>query len=131
MSRKNIGCLNFNVMRCDNCGCDLERCSGLLKAKAVQFFSCVLFFFLKESSLSADVGLSTAFLPVVLIYIIRSPFRQLGLRARSCGDCLFLQSWIIWKEKNSGCFEGLASSDNCLVEKAKLIVALWVLSSPF
>ena len=27
--------------------------------------------------------------------------------------------WTIWKERNSMCFEGVASSVNCLVEKTK------------
>ena len=38
--------------------------------------------------------------------------------------------WTIWKERNSRCFEGIAVSESRLVEKTKLLVALWVFILP-
>ena len=34
--------------------------------------------------------------------------------------------WTIWKERNSRCFEGIASNESRLMKKSKFLVAFWM-----
>ena len=38
--------------------------------------------------------------------------------------------WTVWKERNSRCFEGIASSANSVSDKTNLSVAFWVSTNP-
>ena len=39
--------------------------------------------------------------------------------------------WLLWKEGNARCFEGLQSSIDSVMEKIKFIVAYWVSDQSF